>query len=132
MHVLLTKLLNDERIDVRFESTSTETNDNDSNDHGAKGTTLIADNGGDGRHNQDDMTDDIDPESPADGFIATPVLISNIGTEKGHKVLPELVEGGDSGRGALTHAESTRLFRVSTRGRAFGELLLNEIRDFMG
>ena len=131
MHVLLTKLFDDERVDVGFETTSTETNNDDSNDHGTESTVAL-DNTGNGRDNKNDMTDDVDNQSVADGPVTTPVLIGDVGSEQGHQVLPELVECGDTGRGSLTHSEGTRLLIVGTSNRARRERLLDEVGEHDG
>lgn len=129
MHVLLTKLFDDERIDVGLETTSTETNNDDSNNHGTQGT-VACDDTGDSRNDEDDMADDVDSQSVADGLVTTPVLISKVSSKKGHQVLPELVESGDTGRGSLAHSEGTRLLVVGTGGGTRRKRLLNEVCDF--
>ena len=76
------------------------------------------------------MTNNVDSEGIADGLVAAPVLISDVGSKKRHQVLPELVELGYPSRGALAHAQDTGLGRIGAGGRAFGKLVLDEVGDW--
>jgi hypothetical protein len=129
VHVLLTKLFHNQGVNIWLETTSTETDHNNSNDHGTKSTAIVLDNRRNRRDDENDVSDNVDAQGVADGLVTAPVLVGNVGTEKGHEVLPELVEGGDSGRGSLAHAEGTGLLRVGTGRGALRERLLDKVCD---
>lgn len=56
------------------------------------------------------MAEEVDAEGGADGLVASPFCVGYPGAEERHEVLPELVEGGDAGGGALAHAKCAGLF----------------------
>lgn len=130
MHVLLAKLFDNKRVDIGLETTGTEANDNDGNDHGTKRATFVLNDGRESRDDKNDVADDIDTKGIADGLVTAPVLVGNERSEEGHEILPELVESSDTSRSSLTHTKDTRLFIISTSCRALRERLLDEVGDY--
>ena len=103
------ELLDDQGVDIRLKTTSTEANDQDAYNQGGERVPWLGDYRGDGREDEDYMANDVDTKRDRDGLEAAPVLICNIGPKQGHQVLPELVEGGNSCRSSLVHSQGTRL-----------------------
>ena len=103
------ELLDDQGIDIGLETTGTEANDQDAYNQGGERVPWFGDYRGDSREDEDYMANDVDTKRNRDGLEAAPVLVCNVGTEKGHQILPELVEGGYSRRSSLVHSQGTRL-----------------------
>lgn len=66
-----------------------------------------------------------------DGVVTAQPTVGDYGTDKGHGVDPESIEGADGEGLLLTHAKSTRnaagavILRDGTGGRAWGQLGTN-------
>jgi len=83
------------------------------------------------RSSEDDVTDDGNQNGELDGSETTEMGIRDVGTKKWHHIGPELVESGETSRGSLTHAQSTRLATEASTGRGSGwKILLNEVGDY--
>lgn len=65
----------------------TKSNDDDSNRESAY-CTLVLDNTGNSRNDQNDVTDKSENDSPANGLITTPVGICNVGSYKWSYIAP--------------------------------------------
>lgn len=68
------------------------------------------------------MTDDGKGDSDEDGVKATEVLVRDDGTDDGGRVGPERVEGTNTKRGTLSHAQTT--------GLALGTRVLSSALDY--
>ncbi len=86
---------------------------------------------GDGRDDEEDVSDERDENGDANRLESAPSGIGEVGTEDGHAVDPEGVEGGQTSGGLLTLAESTRLIvsATGTSAIAGGTRLLDEVLE---
>ena len=129
------KLFNNQRVDVGLETTGTETHEDDTEREAGESSVRVLDNRRKTRHDEDDVTEDIDAERIADSLETSEVAVGDVGTEKGHGILPERVEGGQTGGGTLAHAQGTGngLLDIpvdNVTGRRSGrKRLLNEVGE---
>lgn len=100
-------LLNNERRDVWFETTGSETHDDQTEHEDAECGGSIGDDWWDGGDDQDDVADNCDADTDADGLVASPVLVGHVGSKQWQEVDPETVEGVDGIGGLWSFAERT-------------------------
>ena len=84
-------LLSNQRTDVRFETSNTDTHNHDTDSEACNGSIGVGDDLGNRRNNQDNMTDQGDTTGNLNCLESTPVLICHVGTEERHDVGPKLV-----------------------------------------
>lgn len=84
-------LLSNQRTDVGFETSNTNTHNHDTDSEARNGSIRVGDDLGNRRDNQDNMTDQGDTTGDLNRLESTPVLICHVGTEKRHNVGPKLV-----------------------------------------
>ena len=75
-------LFGDQWRDVRFESTGTDTHDDDSDSETPESVIRVIDNGGDSGGDEENMANHSDSDSYANGLITTPVGIGDVGAKQ--------------------------------------------------
>ena len=81
-------LLSDERRDVRLETASTDTHNDDRDDEARKRGIGTLDDAGDGGDDKQHMTDHGNCNRDADSLVTTPARVGNVRTEKGNDIDP--------------------------------------------
>jgi hypothetical protein len=76
VRLLVFVLLGDERRNVRLETTSTNTHDDETDGEDGNGSTRLGDDLGNGGEYEENMTNDGDDIGILDGEVTAPVLIS--------------------------------------------------------
>ena len=82
----------DERRDVGFKTTSAETHDYETDAEDTNGGVRMYDYGGNGGHDEDDVTDQGESNGVLDCEVATEILICKVGTKERSEVRPETVD----------------------------------------
>lgn len=88
----LAVLFRDQRRNVGLETTCTHTHDDQTDSESSDRSIRTGDNLGDGRNNQDGVTNQCASNGGENGAESTPVLIGNPSTGQGHNVGPEGID----------------------------------------
>lgn len=148
VRLLVLVLLGDERRDVRLETTGTNTHDDETNGEDGNRCAGLGDDLGNGREDEENVTDDGDDVGILDGEVTAPVLISKPRATERSDVRPELVDcalldggvvsvreshtHGQAGGSSLAHTKRTRtrLFEEPCTSLGTGrKVLLDEVDD---
>jgi hypothetical protein len=103
-------LIGNQRRNVRLDTTSSKTDNNDSNDETSQ-TGIVVKSRWNSRAGENEETDDVNQAEDDNGVVLSEILVGNDGTEDGRNVAPELEEGGETSSTLVAHTERTTAFR---------------------
>jgi hypothetical protein len=109
-------LIGNEGSDVRFNTTSSKTDNNNGDDESTETGTVVQ-SSWDRSAGQDEETNHVDSAEDKNGVVLSKVLIGNDGTENGRNVAPELEKRGETSSSLVTHAEGTAAEFTTARAR---------------
>ena len=89
---ILAVLLGDQGGDVGLETTRAHAHDDQTNGETRDRPAGVRDDAGNGRDDQDAVTDESDADREHDGAESAPVLVGHEGTRQGHDVCPEGID----------------------------------------
>lgn len=112
-HGLFRKLLHDEGRNVGLEGSRSETGDEKTENEDTERRLLLLQNIGDGRDDEDGVTEFSNEDRVEDCLVATEVGIGNPSTEERADVDPERVESGQGETNLLAETQTTRLSLVA-------------------
>lgn len=90
----LLDLFSEKRRNVRLETTSSQSHDDEPNSETTESTLFVVHDTGNRRHDEDSVSNKRGENTPLNGGVTTKVGIGNVSTDKRHQVSPELVERG--------------------------------------
>lgn len=105
----LLDLLGEQWRDVGFETTSSDSHDDQTDSEASDGGIWVVHDAWNGGNNEDGVSDQRSEDTVLDCGVSTEVGIGDVPTEKWHEIRPELVESRQTSGSLLTPAKTTGL-----------------------